>query len=106
MVDEATSEWRTYRGLLPSDWRGDWLVEAAKTFGNDTAINLHGEFGGSPPEDMILEGSMMLAAAWAAKLLFRGCPQDLINPSCRDASDAYLDMIDRLLADATPGVVH
>lgn len=84
----------------------DWIMEEANAFGGDTALNLYNASGGAPSAEAIGETRAAMLAAFAAKLRYRGAPDGVVEPACREVGRAFEEITHTLLADATPGVAH
>lgn len=92
---------REYYGLIT-----DQIMNEALTFGGDTALNLYNLSDGAPTSGDIGEAREMMLAAFAAKLRYRGAPDGVVAPACREADRAFDEILHTLLADATPGVTQ
>lgn len=98
---DPDEEIREFYGLLT-----DWILDEARGFGGDTGINIFSVSGGAPTSEAIGEVRVMMLAAFAAKLRFRGAPDGVVEPACREVDRTFDETISTLLADATPGVKH
>lgn len=99
--NDPDEEIREFYGLLT-----DWIMDEARGFGSDTALNIYNVSEGDPTPDTIGELRATMLGAFAAKLRYRGAPEGVVEPACREVVRAFEEILHTLLADATPGVAH